>query len=132
MLFRSFTMPSDCLRVLLPKDEYLDWKIEGRKILTNFASSPYDLGSAVSSDSTALGITYIADIEDVAFWDPSFYNVFAISLALDLVEELTQSNQKKQLLAADYKEAIKEARAANAFELLPEDAPDDTWWLARY
>lgn len=114
----AFTLPTDCLRVIRPATANLDWQIEGRKILTN--------------DGNVLNLRYIADIEDAAQWDASFYNVVAAALAVDICEKLTQSNTKKQLLATEYKEAVSSARRVDSFESGPEDAADDTWWLARY
>lgn len=114
----AFTLPSDCLRVLRPATANLDWLIEGRKILTN--------------DSNVLYLRYIADIDDVAQFDPSFYNVVAVALAVDICEKLTQSNTKKQMLTQEYKDAVAAARKVDSFESGPEDAADDTWWLARY
>ena len=123
-----FRIPSDCLRILLPKDPYLDWKLEGRYILTNFASSP----SGVSlSGSPVLGLTYISDVTDAASWDASFYSTLAIALALDICEDLTQSNQKKVGLRQDYKDSIGEAKKVDAIEATPSEAPDDDFWLVR-
>lgn len=113
----QFTLPSDCLRVLRPNTPDLDWQIEGRKILTN--------------DSNTLYLRYIADIEDCAQWDASFYNVVAGALAIDICEKLTQSNQKKQLCAQLYADDVKMAKRVDAFESGPEEAPDDDWWMAR-
>lgn len=114
----AFTLPTDCLRVLRPATTNLDWVIEGRKILTN--------------DGSTLYLRYLADIDDCSQWDPSFYNVMAASLAIDICEKLTQSNTKKQQLSQDYKEAVADARKVDAFETGPEDAADDPWLLARY
>ena len=127
----AYTMPSDCLRVLLPRDATLDWVVEGRKILTNFSTSPWDIGSGYTG-ATALALKYISDVEDVATFDASFYNILAISLAIDICEKLTNSNQKKQVLMNEYKDAIREARRADAFENLPDEPADDSYWLARY
>lgn len=113
----QFTLPSDCLRVLRPATPDLDWVSEGRKILTN--------------DSDTLYLRYIADIEDCAQWDASFYNVVAGALAVDIVEKLTQSNQKKQMLIQQYEGDVRMARRVDAFESGPEDAADDDWWIAR-
>jgi hypothetical protein len=114
----AFTLPSDCLRVLRPATADLDWQIEGRKILTN--------------DSTTLNLRYVADIEDAAQWDPSFYNVVSTSLAVDIVERLTQSNVKKSALITDYKDAIGDAKRIDAIESGPDEAAEDDWLLARY
>lgn len=114
----QFTLPSNCLRVLRPSTYELDWKIEGRKILTN--------------DGDVLYLTYIQDVEDAAQWDPSFYNVIAAALAVDICERLTQSNTKKQLLMEEYRLAVNMARRVDAFEAGPTDPADDGWWMARY
>lgn len=113
----QFSLPSNCLRVLRPATPDLDWQIEGRKILTN--------------DSNTLYLRYVADIEDAAQWDTSFYNVVAGALAIDICEKLTQSNQKKQMLIQQYNDDLKAARRMDAFESGPEDAADDDWWIAR-
>lgn len=113
----QFTIPADCIRVLRPAENQLDWQIEGRKILTN--------------DGTTLNLRYLADIDDVTQWDPAFYDVFALSLALDIVERLTQSNQKKKALNEAYDEAVADAARANAFETGFQDPAEDDWILAR-
>lgn len=113
----QFTLPTNCVRVLRPNKANLDWVIEGRKILTN--------------DSDVLNLRYIQDVEDVTQFDPSFYNVVAAALAIDIVERLTQSNTKKRQLEDEYNNSITQAKRVNAFEAGPEVAPDDDWWLAR-
>ncbi len=113
----AFTLPSDCLRVLLPQDAYCDWVLEGRKILTN--------------DSDTLNLRYISDVTDITQWDSAFYDLAAISLAIDVCEKVTNSTQKKMTLDQEYKEAVAQARKANAFENLPADGPADSFWLVR-
>lgn len=114
-----FTLPSDCVRVLFPRDYTLDWVVEGRSILTNFGGG-------------VLNLRYISDIEDATLWDPAFYDMVAISLALDLVETLTTSTGKKQLLEEDYEDAVTEAKKANAFEMLPAAPSDSSFVTVRY
>ena len=113
----AFTLPTDCVRLLRPATPDLDWQVEGGKILTN--------------DSNTLYLRYISDITDPTLWDPSFYNVVAGALAIDICERLTQSNTKKQLLIQQYAEDVRSARRMNAFESGPKDAADDDWWIAR-
>lgn len=125
----SFTLPSDCLRVLLPKDSTLDWVVEGRKILTNSLYSPY--GGASSTGAASLSLLYIADIEDTTLWDSNFYDMLAISLAIDMREDLTQSNTKYQILDKDYEDARKVAYRTGALEKLPAEAGDDSLWTVR-
>lgn len=127
----SFTIPSDCLRVLLPNTTNLDWVLEGRKILTNDPQKNVTIDGTTTTTSAFLNLRYIADVEDPVQWDPSFYNLVSIALAIDLCEIITQSNTKKQMLNAEYNDAVRGARLASAFEKIPTEAPTDTWILAR-
>lgn len=113
----QYTLPGDCLRVLLPTDATLDWVVEGRKVLTNY--------------DNPLNLRYITDVTDTTQFDPAFYDMLCIALAIDLCESLTNATGKKQLLQAEYKDAVSSARRNNAFEQLPADPPDDSLWLVR-
>ena len=113
----QFPLPSDCLRVLIPPDACLDWAVEGKKILSN--------------TGPILNLRYISDVEDVTQFDPAFYDMLAISLAIDICEAITTSASKTNVLEGMYKEAVSEARRNNAFERLPMNPPADTLWLAR-
>lgn len=115
----SFQLPSDCLRVILPDDQNLDWAIEGRTILTNYGNG-------------VLYLRYVSDITDVTLWDSTFYDVFACSLALDLVEQLTNSPAKKQVLEQEYNEALADAAKANAFEKPSKKIPDSSFLTSRW
>lgn len=113
----QFTLPSDCLRILPPNDADVDWKIEGRKIITNWSAPLY--------------IRYIARIEDPNQFDELFIEMLACSIALHICEPLTQSNQKIQNIGQMYADARKEARRINAFENISDELPEDSWILAR-
>lgn len=117
----AYTLPSDYLRILKndAQEDVLtqSWKIEGGKILTN--------------DSAPLLIRYIARITDTTLYDASFINVLSCKLAMELCEELTQSNTKRQIAAAEYKDAVREARRMNAFEGFPVIQEADTWSSGR-
>lgn len=114
----AFSVPSDCLRVLKSNDPYLDWQFESNKILTNEGDTIY--------------VRYIKRVEDPNAFDSLFIEALASRLAMELCEELTQSNQKAQLIRDDYKNTIREARRNNAIERLSDEPPEDTWVLARY
>jgi hypothetical protein len=114
----QFSLPIDCIRVLLPNDSNLDWVVEGRKIL--------------SSTSSVLNLRYVSDVTDVTQWDPTFYDLVSISMAIDLCEAITNSTSKKQVLSREYDQTVQEAARVNAFEQMAEDAPDDDLWLVRY
>lgn len=124
----AFTLPTDCLRVILPNDYDLDWQIEGGKILTNSLNSPY---GGASPSGASLSILYVRDETNPAIWDPTFFDLVTIAMAIDMCDDLTQSNTKRQVLQSDYQQAKLEARRANAFETLPAQPADDPWWIAR-
>lgn len=113
----AFTLPDDCIRVLKPEGEEIDWAIEGGKILTNMGDT--------------LNLRYTARIEDPNLFDVLFRESLAQRIALELCEELTQSNQKAQIVRDDYKTIIKEARRNNAIERRSEEPPEDSWITAR-
>lgn len=117
----SFPLPSDCLRVLPNDPDYelnsKDWQIEGRVIVTN--------------DSPPLNVRYIKDVTDPNQMDVLFREALSARIALELAEELTQSNTKKADLKALYDEKIAEAKKANAIERIPVTPFDDTWITVR-
>jgi hypothetical protein len=113
----AFSWPTTALRILLPKDEFLDWEIEGRKILTN--------------DTAPLEIRYINKITDPNTMDPLFREALACWMAHELCEELTQSNSKKDRLKEDLANILAEARRTNAIERPAVESPDGSWDYAR-
>lgn len=117
----SYTQPSDCLRVLdpYPFDDFADrdWQIEGRKIYTDMTAP--------------LEIRYIKDVTEANTMDALFREALAARIAIELCEQLTQSNTKKEALKAEYKEIIATARKVNAFEKIAQTPPEDSWITSR-
>lgn len=118
---KSFQLPSDFLFLAhdYPEDNLnsKDWQIEGRKILTDDAAPIY--------------IRYIYLVTDPNEMDSLFIEAFATQLALQLCEEITQSNSKKDAIFTEYKDIIKTARKANAIEQISAEPPEDTWITVR-
>jgi hypothetical protein len=92
----EFQIPSDCLRILMVNDVYggpsmedyrnqpvADYSLEGNKILANFPAP--------------LKIRYISRVTDTTQWDSMFVEVLACRLAMEMAEDLTQSNSKREL-----------------------------------
>lgn len=117
----AFQLPSDCLRLLPPYPEdnlnSHDWQIEGRKIYTD--------------ESAPLRIRYIKKVSDPNEMDPLFRELLATRIALELCEEVTQSNTKKDALKDDYRNGLNEARRANAIERVAQQPPEDEWITKR-
>lgn len=109
----QYSWPTDAVRILLPKSANLDWKIEGRKILTD--------------DAAPLYIRYIAKVTDPNTMDAMFREALACWMAHEMCESLTQSNTKKAGLVEDLKVIITEARRVNAIEKPPVESDDGNW-----
>lgn len=109
----QYTWPTDALRILLPKSADLDWKIEGRKILTD--------------DAGPLYIRYIAKITDPNSMDATFREALSCWMAHEMCEKITQSNAKKASLRDDLTLIIAEARRTNAIEKPPVESADGSW-----
>lgn len=127
---RQFLLPTDCLR--------LDW-IDGAgrsENLANFiadSTSPFRIeGRHILTDLEApLLIRYIAKSENPNEWDPCFLNAFAARLAFECCESVTQSEQKKQSLWAEYQGEIANASRMSAIQNPPASIPDGSWMEAR-
>jgi hypothetical protein len=114
----AFTLPSDCLRVLLPNDRNtLDWSIENGKILTN--------------DGTSINLKYVKQVTDPNVMPPTFRGALAAMIAWLKCEKITQSNTKKADAQKFYDFQIAQAKRTNAFQRVAEDAPEDEWVTAR-
>lgn len=94
------------------------YSVEAGYLLTNFAGP--------------LNFTYTKLETDTTKFDPVFVSALAASIAFTTADAITESNTKKQIAAADYREKIMDARKANAFERPSEALPDSTWVTARY
>jgi hypothetical protein len=85
----------------------------------------------VTDFGAPLSIRYVADITDEGVFDALFVTALAARIAFEVCEQITQSNQKKQIAASDYKEAIRDAAAVGAIEKPPAPIADDSWMVAR-
>jgi len=126
----EYELPSDYLKLLQVNETYVgpnmsdyrntstaEYVLEDRKILTDFDSP--------------LRIRYQARVVDTTKWDATFIEAMASRLAMELAEDLTQSNAKRADAIEDYKRAIKTAIRCNAIEQPPQDLPDDSWMFSR-
>lgn len=113
----QFTLPSDCVRVLMPNTYDLDWHIEGGKILTN--------------EGDSINLIYLKRVTDPNVMDALFREMLSCRIALQLCEVVSQSNTKKVAIQEEYKKALAEARRANAIERVSDDTPVDAWIMAR-
>lgn len=127
-----FDLPGDFL-MLAPMDEAFgiaaggpisgppsinDWQIEGNQIASN------ELGP--------LNVRYISSNLVESLFDVTFAEALSCALAINTVEELTNSNTKMANLQKTYDDYIKMARRRNAFENRPVQSPTDSWITSRF
>lgn len=84
-----------------------------------------------SNQAGPIYIRYVSSQVSESMFDPSFSEALSAAIALEICEELTQSNTKLQNIETLYKEAIDTAKKRNAIENKPVQPPVDTWILAR-
>ena len=97
----QFTLPTDCLRVLRIEDYDSDYKIEGRKIVSNVST---------------MKILYIARIEDPNQYDEILRETLSAALGADIAYAITSSNPVAQNMYSLFQEKLREARYVDATE----------------
>jgi hypothetical protein len=98
---KQYTLPSDCLRVLTIQNYQSNYKIEGRKILTN-------------DDNVKL--VYVARITDPNEMDVLLRETISAALASDIAYAVTANATLQQRMAEKYQLKLSEARHADASE----------------
>lgn len=113
-----FSLPADFGR-LLRDDETgvrVDWKIEGRYIVT--------------LDAAPLEFRYVAIVTDPTEFDPSFIELLSTALAMETCEDVTGSPGKLESLKNGYARELADAKNANAFETGAVESLEDDWLIA--
>lgn len=98
---KQYTLPADCLRVLTILDYDADYKIEGRKILT---------------DNSTMKILYISRIEDPNEYDELLRETISAALAADIAYAVTSSNPTATNMYNLFQSKLKEARFVDSTE----------------
>ncbi len=117
----AFPLPADCLRLLPPARNGLDWQVESHE----------GANAILTNDGDTLEIEYLKRVTDPTKFDPCFVEMLAAKIAWHCCEEITQSNAKKEAINTEYRDLRAEARRMNAFEYTAEEAPEDPWLAAR-
>lgn len=110
----AYTLPEDCLfcHTIYNGDDQ-NWKVEGRKILTDMGAPIY--------------IKYTRRVTDLAQGDPLFFDVLAARLAAQCAVSLSESTTKAAELWRLYNLKLRETRAVDAQEGQPDPLPRGTW-----
>lgn len=98
---KQYTLPADCLRLLTILDYDSDYKVEGRKILT---------------DNSSVKILYISRIEDPNEYDELLRETLSAAIAADIAYAITSSNPLTANMYNLFKDKLKEARFVDSTE----------------
>ncbi len=116
----AFTLPTDCIRPFLVNEENEfsnRWRVEGRTIVTDMAAP--------------LEVLYVRRVTDPNTMSPRFRALLAIYCALQWVEPITGSDQKKADLESAYARALMLARSKDGREGTQDQLVSDRWEQAR-
>lgn len=131
----AYPLPAGALKLLDPDP---NWNFSGDYASSNTGNNNSALdfiieGTEILSDQAApLNVRLVMKQDDPNKMDPLFREALAAKMALEMCEEITQSNTKKESLREDYKTAIADAKKANGIEVPPQMPPIDSWLTARF
>ena len=91
----AYTLPANCLRLLRVLDYDSNYKVEGRKILSN---------------ASTMKILYISRITDPNEYDELLRETLSAALGADIADAVTSNNTTSQNMILSYQEKLKDAR----------------------
>ena len=97
----AYTLPSDCLRLLRILDYDSNYKVEGRKILSNTSS---------------MKILYIARITDANEYDELLRETLSSALSADIAFAVTSNNTTSTNMYNLFQDKLKDARFVDSTE----------------
>ena len=97
----QFTLPADCLRLLYIIDYDSNYKVEGRKILSN---------------TSTMKILYISRVEDPNQYDELLRETLSAALAADIAYGITSSNPVSEKMNILFQDKLRDARFVDATE----------------
>lgn len=112
----AFRLPAGYLRHAPsnPKAGIFSWLgAPGNPIMRDWAFT----GSYIVSSDNVIHLRFVADVADVTQFDDMFCEAFAARLGMQVCKPLTQSTEKVQEIASEYKKWIGDAQAVNGIEI---------------
>ena len=97
----QFDLPGDCLRLLRILDYESNYKVEGRKILSNTSS---------------MKILYVARVTDPNEYDESLRETLSAALGADIAFGVTSNNQTAQNMYQLFQDKLRDARFVDSTE----------------
>lgn len=103
---RGFPVPADFLKLLAIENEPA----------FSMEADPSGTQWILTNASAPLNIVYIYDVTDTGRYPASFVDAFAARLALDVCEDITNSNMKKDAAAKLYTSFLLKAKSSNGLQ----------------
>ena len=97
----AYTLPTNCLRLLRVLDYDSNYKVEGRKILSN---------------ASTMKILYISRITDPNEYDELLRETLSAALGADIAYAVTSNNTTSQNMIVSYQEKLRDARFVDSTE----------------
>ena len=97
----AYTLPSDCLRLLRILDYDSNYKVEGRKILSNTSS---------------MKILYVSRVTDANEYDELLRETLSAALGADIAFGVTSNNQTAQNMYQLFQDKLRDARFVDSTE----------------
>ena len=97
----AYTLPADCLRLLRILDYESNYKVEGRKILSN---------------TSTMKILYIARVTDANEYDELLRETLSAALGADIAFAVTSNNQTASNMYNLFQDKLKDARFIDSTE----------------
>ena len=97
----AYTLPANCLRLLRVLDYDSNYKVEGRKILSN---------------ASTMKILYISRVTDPNEYDELLRETLSAALGADIAYAVTSNNTTSQNMILSYQEKLKDARFVDSTE----------------
>ena len=97
----SYTLPADCLRLLRILNYDTNYKVEGRKVLSN---------------SETMKILYVSRVTDPNEYDELLRETISASLGADIAFGITSNNQTAKNMYELFKDKLRDARFVDSTE----------------
>ena len=97
----AYTLPANCLRLLRVLDYDSNYKVEGRKILSN---------------ASTMKILYISRVTDPNEYDELLRETLSAALGADIAYAVTSNNTTSQNMILSYQEKLRDARFVDSTE----------------
>jgi hypothetical protein len=124
----KFRLPDDCLRVIGLYDAN---DPESQRNYTG-STTPFKVeGRFIYADGDIVYFFYIADVEEAGDFDPLFVDALSWKLAQNITYAIANGTDHVATCAAGLKQALRDAKFADAIEGTPEVLESSDWLDAR-